>query len=115
MLSNGSGSTQDFDLRAQMANTKGQSAQGQVVSTTINSGIVDARERLARLNSLLVEIQNHLEDQVSRISGPFPLREDGPSTCSPYGGALGDLHGMIDVLFVTAERIGLPAARLDQI
>ncbi|OHC95588.1 MAG: hypothetical protein A2792_03605 [Sphingomonadales bacterium RIFCSPHIGHO2_01_FULL_65_20] len=103
-----------------MNEARSQLAQGRVVSDTISStsvtsGIVDARERLARLNSLLVEIQNHLEDQVSRISGPFPLREDGPPTCTPYSGALGDLHGIIDVLFATAERIGLPASRLDQV
>ena len=111
MLSNG---TMDEATRSQTAygSISAPPPSPRVVPT---SGIMDARERLGRLNGLLVEVQKHLEDQVSRISGPLPLCDDRPSACASYGGALGDLHMMIDALFETAERIGVPAARLDQI
>lgn len=80
-----------------------------------SSGIELAKERIGELHRMLTELDNHLEVQVARLTGPYGT-EDGGSQCQPIcGGAVGELHDYIDGLFSVVNRIGVNAARLDQI
>lgn len=80
-----------------------------------SSGIELAKDRLNDLHRMLAELDNHLEVQVVRLTGPYGT-EGSDTQCQPIrGGAVGELHDHIDGLFNIVNSIGVNAARLSQI
>lgn len=80
-----------------------------------SSGIELAKERLNELGRMLAELDNHLEVQVVRLTGPYGTDDGGTQSQPVRGGAVGELHDYIDGLFNIVNRIGVNAARLSQI
>lgn len=109
MLSNGT-----------MNEARSQTAQGRVVGDNIalptpTSGVEYAKERLIQLGSMLGELEIHAEQQVTRLSGAVPLRDEGSGSDVYRAGTVGELHNVIDGLFVSVERIAMHAGRLAQV
>lgn len=113
MLSNG---TMDEAARARVAmGSIGAPPPSPRVANT--SGIELAKDRLGELHRMLAELDNHLEVQTVRLTGPFGVNDGCASQVNKpiAGGAVGELHDHIDGLFAIVNSIGTNAARLSQV